>query len=161
MGLEYAHQVWMTCNASCDYKQPTQHHKKQKHQHHNLPRPLASSSFNFIGECDCRMLCNWSQSTQHGAVIFIDETNIFFILLTIILQVLDQLAHELKVSYFSDDLFIFLAIASKWRALTISTVDILIAAVPRVLVMFWHDFRQGGRGAIVTVLSCTHRHHGR
>ncbi len=120
MGLEYAHQVWMTCNASCNYKQPTQHHKKQKHQNHNLPQLLASSSFNFIGECDCRMLRNWSQSTQHGAAIFIDETNIFFILSTIILQVLDQHAHELKVSYFSDDLLFFLAVASKWCALTVS-----------------------------------------
>ncbi len=39
------------------------------------------------------MLRNWSQSTQHSNIIFIDETNIFFILLTIILQVLDWRAH--------------------------------------------------------------------
>ncbi len=119
MGLAYACQVWMTCNTSCDYTQPTQHHKKQKHQHHDLPQPLASSGFNFVGECDCRMMRNWSQSTQHGNVIFIDKTNIFFILLTIILQVLDWRAHELKVSYFSDYLIFFLAVALKRRALTI------------------------------------------
>jgi hypothetical protein len=48
------------------------------------------------------MLRDCSQSAQHGNVIFIDETNIFFILLTIILQVLDRCTHELKeVSYFS------------------------------------------------------------
>jgi hypothetical protein len=38
---------------------------------------------------------------HHGDIIFIDDSNILFILLTIILQVLDQRAHELKVSYFS------------------------------------------------------------
>ncbi len=102
MGLAYACQVWMTCNTSCNYTQPTQQHKKQKHRRHDLPRPLASSGFDFIGECDPRMLRNWSQSTQQGNVIFIDETYIFFILLTIILQVLDRRAHKLKVSYFSD-----------------------------------------------------------
>ncbi len=120
MGLAYAHQVWMTCNASCDYTQPTQHHKKQKHRTHDLPRPLASSGFNFICECECHMLCNWSQSTQDGNVIFIDETNIFFILLTIILQDLDRRAHKLKVSHFSYYLLFFLAIASKQHTLTVS-----------------------------------------
>ncbi len=68
---------------------------------HDLPRPLASSGFSFIGKCDCRMLRNRSQSTQHSDEISIDEPNMFFILLTIILQVLDQRAHELKVSSFS------------------------------------------------------------
>ncbi len=53
------------------------------------------------------MLHDWSQSTQHGDVIFIDETYIFFILLTIILQVLDQRAQELKVSYFSNYFLFF------------------------------------------------------
>ncbi len=111
----------MTCDTSCNYTQPTQHHKKQKHWHHDLPRPLASSDFNFIlGECDCHMLCKWSQSTQHGNVIFMDETNIFLILFTINLQVLDRRTHKLKVSYFSAYLLFFLAIASKWRALTMS-----------------------------------------
>ncbi len=119
MGLAETCPVWMTCNTSCNYTQPTQHHKKQKHQHHDLPQLLASSSFNFIGECDCCMLHDWSQSTQHGNVNFIDETNIFFILLTVVLQVLDRHAHELKVSYFSADLLFFLAVASKQRALTI------------------------------------------
>ncbi len=119
MGLAYARQVWITCDTSCNYTQPTQNHIKQKHRHHDLPRPLASSGFNFIDECDCRMLRNWSQSTQHSDVIFIDETNIFFILSTIILQVLDQHAHELKVSYFCADLLFFLANALKRCALTI------------------------------------------
>ena len=86
-----------------------QHNFKKKHQHHDLPQPLASSGFNFIGECDCHMVHDQSQSMQHNNVIFIDETNIFFILLTIILQVLDRHAHELKVSYFSADLLFFLS----------------------------------------------------
>ncbi len=110
---------WTMELLECNYTQPTQHHIKQKHLHHDFPRPLAFSGFIFIGECDCRMLRNWSQSTQHGDVIFIDETKIFFILLTIFLQVLDRHAHELKVSYFSADLLFFLAVASKWHALTV------------------------------------------
>jgi hypothetical protein len=74
----------------------------------------------FKGEYDRHMLRNRSQSTQHGDVILIDETNIFFILLTIILQVLDRCTHELKVSCFSAYLLFFLAIASKRRELTAS-----------------------------------------
>jgi hypothetical protein len=65
------------------------------------------------------MLRGWSQSTQHGNVIFIDETNIFFILLTIILKVLDRHTQKLKVSYVSADLLFFIAIAMKRRALTV------------------------------------------
>ncbi len=158
MGLAYVRQVWMTCNTSCDCTQPTQHHEKQKHQHHDLPRPLASSGFKFIGECDHRMLRNWSQSTQHGDVNFIDEPNIFFILLTIILQVLDRRANELKVSYFSAYLLFFLAVASKKFALTVSIRRYYNCRCPpslrHVLAWFW---MRGGRGAIVTVLSLTHR----
>jgi hypothetical protein len=52
--------------------------------------------------------------------IFIDETNIFFILLTIILQVLDRCTQELKVSYFSDYLLFFLAVALNQCALAVS-----------------------------------------
>jgi hypothetical protein len=52
--------------------------QKQKHLHHDLPQPLASSGFNFIGECDCRMLRKRSHTTQHGDVIFIDETPTYF-----------------------------------------------------------------------------------
>ncbi len=59
------------------------------------------------------MLRDQSQSMQHGDVFFIDETNIFFILMTIILQVLDWHAHKLKVSYFSAYFLFFLAIALK------------------------------------------------
>ncbi len=94
--------------------------QKQKHQHHDLPWLLASRGFNFIGECDHHMLSNRSQSMQNGNVIFTDETNIFFILLTIILQVLDRRAHKLKVSYFSAYLLFFLAIALKRCTLTVS-----------------------------------------
>jgi hypothetical protein len=141
MGFAYARQVWMACNTSYNYTQPTQHHKKQKNRHHDLPRPLASGGFNFIGECDCHMLRNWSQSTQHGDVILIDETNIFFILLTIILQVLDRRAHKLKVSYFSAHLSFFLAVASKRRALTVSIRRYFNCRCPpspcHVLAWFW------------------------
>ncbi len=161
MGLAYACQVWMTCDTSCDYTQPTQHHKKQKHQHHDLPRLLASSGFTFIGECDCCMLHNQSQSTQHSDVIFIDETNIFFILLTIILQVLDRHAHKLMVSYFSAYLLFFLAVALKQRALTVSIHQYFNHRCPPSSrhVLAW--FRTRGARRIVIVLSHTHRYHGR
>ncbi len=97
-----------------------QHNTKinKKHQHYCPPRPSASSGFNFIGECNCRLLHDWSQSLQHGDVIFIDETNIFFILLTIILQASDRHARELKVSFWSDYLLFFLAVASRQCTLT-------------------------------------------
>ncbi len=98
----------MTYNTSCDYTQITQHQKKKKHQHHDLPCPPASRSFNFIGECNYHILHNWSWSKQHGDVIFIDETNIFFILLTIIQQASDWHEYKLKVIYFSDYLLFFL-----------------------------------------------------
>jgi hypothetical protein len=70
---------------------------------------------------------------------------------------LDRRAHEQKVSCFSDYLLFFLAVASNNVHYTYPSFDILIAAVPRDLIMFWHDFGQEGRGAIVTVLSRTHR----
>ncbi len=111
---------WPAIKTSCIYTQPTQHHKKQKRQQHDLPQPPASSGFNFIGECHCHMMRNQSHSTQHGNIILINETNIFFILLTIILQVLDLRTDKLKVNYLSDYLLFFLVIASKQRALTVS-----------------------------------------
>ncbi len=141
MGLAYACQVWMTCDTSCDYTQLTQHHKKQKHRHHDLPRPLASGGFNFIGEFNHCMLCDWSQSMQHGDVIFINETNIFFIFLTIILQVLHRCTHKLKVGYFGDYLLFFLTIASKQCVLTVSIRQYFNHCCPpspcHVLAWFW------------------------
>ncbi len=123
----YAGWAWLMC---AKFEWPTVHHtithnqhnttKNNKHWHHDLPRPLASCGFHFRGEYDRCMLRNQSQSMQHGDVIIIDETNIFFLLLTIILQVLDRHAHELKVSYFSAYLLFFLAVASKQCTLTMS-----------------------------------------
>jgi hypothetical protein len=95
---------------------------------------------------------NQSQSTQHSYVISIDETNIFFILLTIILLVLDWRQQELNVSYFSAYLLFFLAVASKQCALTVCIHQYFNRHCPRVLVMFRHDFGRGGRGAL------SHRH---
>jgi hypothetical protein len=78
----------------------TTHTKTKKHQHHDLPCTPASSGFNFIGEWDCHVLHDQSQSPQHGDVIFIDETNIFFILLTIILQASDWCTRKLKGEFY-------------------------------------------------------------
>jgi hypothetical protein len=82
---------------SCSHNN-TQHTKNMKHPHHGPPKPLASSSFNFTGECICRTTCDWSQSLQHDNVLSIDNTNFSFIYLTIILCAVVQHAHWLKVS---------------------------------------------------------------
>ncbi len=128
-------------------------HKKQKYQHHDLPRLPAYSGFNFIGECDRCILCNWSQSPQQDNVIFINETNIFFMLLTIIVQASDQHAHKLKVSFFSDILLFFLAVASKYRAPTPAICWYFFANVSLVLVMFCHDFVLGLGGTMVAMFT--------
>jgi hypothetical protein len=61
--------------ASCTHNN-TQHTAKNiKHCHHGPPKPPASSGSNFTGECNHRMMCNPSQSLQHGDVILIDKTN--------------------------------------------------------------------------------------
>ncbi len=103
MGLAYAPSwsdlPYIMMNA-VTHKQHNTH--TQKHRHHDLPRPTASSGFNFMGEGNCHILRDWSQSLQHGNVIFFDETYIFFILLTLILQVSDRRIPKLKVSFFSD-----------------------------------------------------------
>jgi hypothetical protein len=57
----------------------------KKHQHHDLPLPLASSGFNYLGECNCSTSRGQSQSAQHGNAIFLFESNEFSILFTIIL----------------------------------------------------------------------------
>ncbi len=101
-----------------NYTQPTQHTHKQKHPHHDLPYLPASSGLNFIGEWDCCLLCNQSWSLQQGNKKFIDETDIFFILLTLILQASDRCTCLLKLSFFSDYLFIFFAIILKQCTLT-------------------------------------------
>ncbi len=44
------------------------------------------------------MLRNQYRFLQHGDVIFIDETNIFFILLTIILQASDPHARAIDIN---------------------------------------------------------------
>ncbi len=56
------------------------------------PRPPATSSFNCIGECDRRTSGDQPRSPQHGEVMFLSETNIFSILLNIILEAADQCA---------------------------------------------------------------------
>ena len=42
----------------------------KKHQHHDLPRPPASSGSNLTGECDRRTSHDRYQSPQHGDAIF-------------------------------------------------------------------------------------------
>jgi hypothetical protein len=62
--------------------QPTTQNKEhlKKHQHHDPPRPLASSNFKLIGECDRLMFHGGARSLKHGGAIFLSEINTFFIL---------------------------------------------------------------------------------
>ena len=80
------------------HTQPHMLKKTTKHRHHspqNLPAP---SHPNFTGECDRRASRDRSQSSRSGDVIFIDETNKSFILLTNILCASAQRARGQKVS---------------------------------------------------------------
>ncbi len=71
--------------ASCTHNN-TQHTTENiKHCHHGPPKPPAISGSNFTGECNCRMLHDLSQSSQHGNVLYIYGTNFSFIYFTIIL----------------------------------------------------------------------------
>ena len=56
------------------------------------PQPPASSGFNCIRECNRRTSRDRPRSPQHGNVMFLSETNLFSILLTIILEATDQRA---------------------------------------------------------------------
>ncbi len=94
-----------------------------------------------------------SWSPQHGNIIFIDETKIFFIFLTIILQASDRRVHELKVSYFNNYLFFFLAIALKQCTLTPAICWYFFANALLVLIMFCHEFVLGGGSAMVAMFT--------
>jgi len=129
---------------SCTHNN-TQHTTKNiKHHHHGPPKPPASSGSNFIGECDRHTLHNLSRSLQHGNVTFINKTNCSVILFTIILQAAAWRACLQKVSFISYYSCFFGAPASKQRKLTQLSGNILFANTPRVLVIFQHDFGQGG-----------------
>ena len=79
---------------------------------------LASSGFNFTGEWDCRTSCNQSRRFQCGDVIFIDESNSSFILLTIILFALARHPRRQKVSFYANSLCFCCSNGSIQRALT-------------------------------------------
>ena len=86
-----------------------QHRTTSKiHQHHDLPRPPASSGSNLTGECDRRTSRDRYRSPQHGDAMFLSEANFFYILLTIIPYAGDRRAWGQKVCFFSDYLcFLF------------------------------------------------------
>ncbi len=111
------------------------------------------TGFNFTGECKRRTLRDWSRSSQHGNVIFIDDTNFSFIYLTIILCAAAQRAHWLKVSFYIYISCFFCAAALKQRALFPAIRRYLIWQCCRRthLVLAW--FRTGEGGAIVTMFS--------
>ena len=60
-------------------------HASEKHRHHDLPRPPASSGSKFTGKCDRHTSRDRYRSPKHGDAIFLRENNVSFILLPIIL----------------------------------------------------------------------------
>ncbi len=92
--VRYHSTICCTNEPTADTQEPTTscaHNNTQhtteniKHHHHGPPKLPSSSGSNFTGECDCRTLRDRSRSSQHGHVLFIDDTNFSFIYFTIIL----------------------------------------------------------------------------
>ncbi len=75
-----AHMYFTLGRAHLTTTQPqhTNRATSKKHQHHDLPRPPVSSSFNLEGEWGCHTLRNRSWSPQHGDANFLCETNYSF-----------------------------------------------------------------------------------
>ncbi len=126
---------------------------QKKHQHHNLPCPLASSSFNFTGECNCHMLWNRSRSPQHCDVIFIDETNIFLFYWLLFFRPQTGMLANQRWFFLVITFILFLAVASKQRAPTPTICWFFSADVLLVLVVFCHDFVLGGGDAMVAMFT--------
>ena len=85
-----------------EHNPPPQHTGKlKKHRHHDRHDPLASTGSNLRGKCDRRTSRDRSRWFRCGDVIFIDESNLSFILLTIILLALDRRAWKQKVSFYA------------------------------------------------------------
>ncbi len=99
-------------------QQHTTHNIKHKYHHHGPPKLPASSGSNFTGECNPRTSRDWSQSSQHGNVTFIDKTNCSVILFTIILQAAARRVRRQKVSFICYFLCVFCATASEQHTLT-------------------------------------------
>jgi hypothetical protein len=83
--------IWRGKNTTTDQQQRARAHKK--HQHHESPRPPASSGFKLIGKFDRRTSRDRPRSPQCCYVFLIDYTNFSFIYLTINLCAAAQCAH--------------------------------------------------------------------
>ncbi len=91
----------------------------KKHRHHDLPRPPASSGFNFTGECDRRTSCDRYRSSQYGDAIFLHETNCFFLFYWLYYSMPLTGAHwDKRYVFLVNTCAFFLAVASNQRALT-------------------------------------------
>ena len=75
-------------------------HWKQKNTFTMIPHdPPAPSGSNWIGKCDHRTSRNRSRWFRCGDVFYIDKTNLFFILLTIVLFASARRSRGQKVSF--------------------------------------------------------------
>ncbi len=108
------------------------HHTTEniKHRHHVPPKPSTSSSSNFTGEYNDRTLRNWSRSSQHGKVLFVDYTNLSFIYLTINLMCSHSACLLTKVEFLKIYLVLLLCRCIEMTCTNSSYPSILYLAMP-------------------------------
>ena len=83
-----------------DHNPPPQQTLETKNTVTMIPHdPPAPSGSNWIGKCDHRTSCNRSRWFRCGDVFYIDKTNLFFILLTIVLFASAHRSRGQKVSF--------------------------------------------------------------
>ena len=126
---------------------------KIKHRHHSPPKPPASRSSNFTGECNCCTSSNRSQSSQHSDVLFIDETNFSFINLTAILCEAAQCPHWLKGEFLKVYRVMFLCHCIETTHTNPSYPAIPYLAMSPENSSCFGLISDGGGGAIVTMFS--------
>ncbi len=139
--------------ASCTHNN-TQHTLENiKHHHHGPPKLPASSSSNFTGECDCCTLHDRPGSSQHGNVLFIDNTNFSFIYFTIILICSGSACLLTKGKFLKIYLVLFLCRCIKTTRTNPSYPLIQYLAMSPEFSSCFGLISDRGGGAIVTMLS--------
>ena len=125
----------------------------KKHQHHDLPRPPASSGSNWTGECDCRTSRNWYRSPQHGNAFFYVKLTFPLFYLLLFCMPLTGAHGDKRYVFLVNTCAFYSSVASNQRALTPAIRRYIIcwcrSRPHHVLAWFW---TKGGGGAIVMVV---------
>ncbi len=148
----YIRQILYVSTYSLEYLDKPRHHTQPQNTPHNFrktPTPWSPPPAGFQ-----RLQFNrWVRSPYVGRSIsiaatrrcnFLRETNVFFILLTIILYAADQRAWGQKVCFLVNTCAFYSSVArinSHWPQLS---ADIFFTDAAWGLIMFWHDFGRGG-----------------